>query len=236
MFQYAFAKAYARKVGAKLEISMDWIGRKIFEIDDMPISKKLNKTPEDWVPTNQVNIDLFGYFQKQECLNLYSKNDVKKWFNIRDEYLNAVPEINKYYIAAHLRRGDYISKFSNVYCIVSEQSYLHACDKFNLDRDKIIWFKEEKPHNNSKLDSSLCFLEDFINIMRANVILRANSSFSWWASALSDEEKTQVYSPLVEDKKGQKDVEFVKGNWPCMWSVKNNKMGKYVKHGNLYLR
>jgi hypothetical protein len=54
--------------------------------------------------------------------------------------------------------------------------------------------------------------------MAADVVLRANSTFSWWAALLG---RGRVFSPLVEDRIGDQTVEFVEGNWPRMCDTKN---------------
>ena len=68
------------------------------------------------------------------------------------------------------------------------------------------------------IDLGLPFLEDFILMMNADVVLRANSSFSWWAATLG---RGRILSPLVEDRTGMQDVEFVEGNWPKMVNSHN---------------
>ena len=207
-FQYAFAKAYSLKYNAILEIPNNWIGRKLFNINDPPISKYLPKTELDIIPWGNVNIDLFGYFQFKECYDLYSKQDVRNWFKFQNKWIKILPKKKEYYIACHLRKGDYESKYSDIYCLISESSYLNTCKKFNLDIGKIIWISEENP---TKLPGfeGIEFLPDFMTLYNADVLLRANSCFSLWAGILNEKE---VYSPIVSGKTGKNDVEFVKGN------------------------
>ena len=50
LFQYAFAKSYADKYNCILEIPSDWIGWKIFELEDSVIKEKLPKTEIDEIP------------------------------------------------------------------------------------------------------------------------------------------------------------------------------------------
>lgn len=208
-FQYAFAKAYAKKCNAILEIPTNWIGRKLFNIDDPIISKPLPKTSLDIVPWGKTNIDLFGYFQFKDCYNLYSQQEVKTWFNFKDKWLNLFPK-KENYIACHLRRGDYEDKYSGIYCVITQKSYLLACEKFNLDVNKIIWVSEEIKKNNIECDrENISFLPDFMTLYNADILVRANSCFSLWAGILNGNE---VYSPIVAGKTGIQDVEFTKGN------------------------
>jgi hypothetical protein len=208
-FQYAFAKAYSLKYNAILEIPNNWIGRKLFNINDPSISKSLSKTELDIIPWGNVNIDLFGYFQFKDCYNLYSQQEVKTWFKFKDKWLNLFPK-KESYIACHLRRGDYEDTYSGIYCIITQKSYILACKKFNLDINKVIWVSEENKKNNIECDKeNIPFLPDFMTLYNADILIRANSCFSLWAGILSDKE---VYSPIVVGKTGSHDVEFVKGN------------------------
>ena len=50
LFQYAFAKSYADKYNCILEIPSDWIGWKIFELEDSVIEKKLPKVTGPMLP------------------------------------------------------------------------------------------------------------------------------------------------------------------------------------------
>jgi len=124
-------------------------------------------------------------------------------------------------IAAHIRRGDYIG-LSNIYCLVSENSYVTACRKFGLNPDNISWVQEGNHQQAQDLiDIGVPFLDDFVSLMNADVILRANSSFSWWAATLNT---GRVLSPLLEDRTGIQNVEFVEGNWPRMVDGRNCRM------------
>ncbi len=58
------------------------------------------------------------------------------------------------------------------------------------------------------------FLRDFFALYNADILFRANSTFSWWAATLGNAQN-EVYSPVVEGLVGyQNQVKFVKGNWP----------------------
>ncbi|NJO65432.1 MAG: hypothetical protein HC836_47265 [Richelia sp. RM2_1_2] len=143
------------------------------------------------------------------------------------------PKIKEYYIAAHLRRGDYLTKFAKIYCTVSKKSYFMACDKFNLDKSKIVWISEESPQDSKIIiDKDIEFLTDFFILLNADVILRANSTFSWWAGVLGN---SKIYSPVVGSKVGMHDVDFVEGNWPMMLDAKNN-LNYPTFHSDLKLR
>lgn len=209
-FQYSFAKSYAQKYDAILEIPSNWIGRKLFKnINEPPIYKPLPKTSLDVVPWGEVNIDLFGYFQFKECYSLYSRQETKNWFQFYTKWLDLFPK-EGHYIACHLRRGDYEKVYSQVYCIISKNSYIEACNEFDLDLNKVIWVSEENKKTDTHCEmEGVGFLPDFMTLYHADILLRANSCFSLWAGILNGNE---VYSPVVVGKIGFQDVKFVKGN------------------------
>lgn len=212
-FQYAFARGYANRHGATLEVPKDWIGRNIFDIKDPPISSHLPRTSFDQIPDGKVNIDLHGYYQKQECLDFYARQDAKAWFTIKPEWMKFVSAPSQKYVACHIRKGDFVSKFSKIYCNINCKSYDKTCNEYGLIEDhKIYFFTDEKPTKHRVFEKNkIGFLYDFILIMKANVILRANSTYSWWAATLSG---ARVFSPLVVNLTGSHDVKFIEGNWP----------------------
>jgi hypothetical protein len=217
LFQYAVARKYAELHGARLE-TPDWVGRRLFDLDDPPISRPLSQMAMNHLPWGRVDIDLFGYFQFQEAVERLSVNELRRWFAFRSEWLSRFERPKPYYIAANLRRGDYL-EFDRYFAIVTKQSYVSACEKFGLDVDAMIWVCEEFRQPNPVWDESgLGFVADFLTVMHADVVLRANSTFSWWAALLG---QGQVFSPLVGDRTGYQTVEFVEGNWPRICDSKN---------------
>jgi hypothetical protein len=145
--------------------------------------------------------------------------ELRSWFTFRPEWTALFKRPRPHYIAANLRRGDYLS-LKHIFAIVSEQSYLNACAKFGLDPEALIWVAEELRPPHPMLDrQGLGYLADFFTVISADVVLRANSTFSWWAALLG---RGRVFSPLVEDRTGEQTVEFVEGNWPRMSDTKNS--------------
>lgn len=205
LFQYAFARSYAEKYDAILE-TPQWIGQSIFELSDPTIHHKLPSVDFDEIPNGIVNINLHGYFQSQSAINFMSRSKLKSWFKFRNN-----TNIIKPQIAAHVRRGDYVN-LNNIYCVINKQSYLSACEKHNLSGD-ITWVQDSPCKN-----KDIPFLDDFLLLMNADVLLRANSTFSWWAGTLG---RCRVFSPIVENRIGYQNVEFVEGNWPRMVDTSN---------------
>lgn len=208
IFQYIFARTYAEVYNATLEIP-EWVGEKIFKnVAHQRPSCRLMRTGKDVISWGSVNIDLFGYFQKRQFINFLSTKKVRRWLQFKDEWVKIFKK-NDYSIVAHLRRGDYVEKYSEHYCIVSKESYLKACETYNLPIDKIVWLSEETQKHCSELDNDLQFLPDFFSMINADVLLRANSTFSIWAGFFN---KFKVYSPVVGNVVGLSDVNFIKNN------------------------
>lgn len=233
MFQYAFARAYAEKYNAVLQ-TPEWIGQKIFNISDPPIQNhNLPQTTCDVVPWGQTNIDLLGYFQHKMFLDIMTRSWLKKVFTIQDRWLKHFEKPMNYYIGAHVRKGDY-GGLTSIFAIIKEISYINACDKFGLDSQKLIWVTEENPTCNKIMeDEGIPFLYDFLTLMHANVILRGNSTFSWWAATLSD---AKIYSPNVGDNRGECEVDFIEGNWPKIANFKKWQPHCPQIHDDLHLR
>lgn len=233
LFAYCFAKGFAEANNAKLLIPKDWIGREIFNIsedisDDLP-NDKIVKTYLDHIPSESdikdiakygMVIDLFGYYQFDEALKFYSRSKVKEWLRPNTKWQSMIDENKRkmgFYGVIHKRRGDYLSPYNlTKYCSITDASYDKCIKDYGLDRYKFYEITDAKvDYDIMDYDgfkgTKFEFLPDFFSIMNANVILRANSSFSFWAAALSD---AQIFSPVVEDRVGWNDVEFVQGNHP----------------------
>lgn len=232
MFQYAFARAYAEKYGATLEIP-NWVGEKIFKnVSHHGISRHLPRVPVDKVPWGKVNIDLYGYFQFKRCFDMLFESKLREWFIFQDRWVDTYSR-REGCVAAHIRRGDYSENYSGTFCVITKDSYIQACRKYDLDKQKLIWVSEENPTvdlracdvnyksiNNSMYgsgmyeDNGVSFLPDFFKMINAEVLLRANSTFSFWAGFFR--EGRRMYSPDVGNKIGFSDVEFVAGNWSAL--------------------
>ena len=208
IFQYVFARLYAEKTNSVLEIP-EWIGTKIFKnIDHPKPSRKLPRLSTDEPPNGRVNVDLCGYFQKQHFVDQFDKEKILSWLQFKDGFIDRYRHL-AYDVVAHLRRGDYASKYAHRFCIVSEKSYVDACRKFNLDTENLHWVSQETQTIDPELPEELRFLPDFFTLINAKHLLRANSSFSFWAGFFN---KNKVYSPVVAEKVGLQDVQFSEGN------------------------
>lgn len=214
LFAFVFIKAYAEKYDAELQIPRNWIGRSIFKnMEDItPTNRVLPLLPLDFIPNGDVNINFYGYFQFQEAYDFLSLSKIREWLQFKDEWVDLLTPKNTNYISCHLRRGDYETKYSHIYCTISEESYLEAVSFYGYNPNDIIWVSEQKPR--LKLDClGFNFLPDFFTLMNGEVLFRSNSTFSVWASILGRKDMI-TYAPIVEGITGvNKNVNFQWGNW-----------------------
>lgn len=196
LFQYCVARAYAESINATL-LTPDWPGRYIFENINEPITLKPVGTKfEDEVLDGSSNKDMYGYFQRPEHVALLSRKKIKEWLKPKPKYVK-----KGYDLVFHKRRGDYIK--AGCFAIVSDESYNKSAEKYGYHYSCAKVFSDDRP-----LESQY---DDFFDIMYSRVIFRANSTYSWWAAALSD---GKIYSPIVNDNTGWIDCDFTLGNHP----------------------
>jgi len=198
LFQWFYAKAYAQKIGATLETPY-WTGCAIFE----GISATKDFSPHA--------IDLFDYYQTQDSL-IWTRQQAKAWLKFRPNYQAIFEATPKRPIVAHLRYGDYQCNPQR-YALIQKSSYVAQAKKLGFNEADIYWVSDGTSTARILDSGDVSFMPDFIRLMRAEILLRGNSTFSWWAAVLGESE---VYSPVVGDRTNWLDCEFAKGNWPKM--------------------
>lgn len=250
LFAVAFGLGLARKFSCPLILPDDWIGRKIFK-NDIPgviwesYGKlqsqfhfgQLQTTYIDNIPSESQfyksqQIDLFGYWQFQDCLDLYTEEDVRNWFKWHEWVKEKFPFTANTDIVVHKRRGDYVRQ-PHLYCNILNESFDKATHLILKDSpdSRIVVLEEENPEKDEYCDrENIGFLPDFMRMVHAKYVVRSNSTFSWWPTVFG---KNQVVAPLVEDNVGWYNPEWVMGNWPRMADSKYHPNSKLT---DLYLR
>lgn len=200
MFIWAHAKAFCEQNGYELHTE-EWVGEHIFTLDN-------------WIPrpvTGTEDIVIDGYCQNQESL-IYSRADCRRWFELKrgvKAELEAFQFPQSTYV--HLRRGDY--KSSSGYPLVSLSSAVRAMNEFGLGCEYRT-ASDDSPLELSTFTGELSFLPDFYRLMKAPILFRSNSSFSFWAGVLSH---GRIFSPIITGLAGgveHDNVPFVEGNHP----------------------
>ncbi len=216
LFTYAFARGYAERHGCELRTG-PWLGQEIFQIDDPLIER--NNLPlhtEFDVPEGAVDISLRTYAMSQKAIDWYTRSQVREWFTFRPKIAAALQGLEIPKICAHLRHGDFIGHSGFV--AVSKQSYLDAAEQCGFIPD-LCFVSEENPRKADDLPENISyFLPDFHVLRQATILLRANSSFSWWAATLAQNQV--VLAPdLTGIPAGRTEPQyapFVLGNWPAI--------------------
>tara|TARA_B100001094_G_scaffold325262_1_gene379298 strand:- start:6208 stop:7689 length:1482 start_codon:yes stop_codon:yes gene_type:complete len=189
-----------------------------------------------------------------KLLQIMKSNDVKTLYKFSEKVKNTdiykmLEKKKGTYDVAHIRRGDIAHKsYIGAHSMISKQSYLKAFRKYGYDERNLIWISDEislrtksplglssdyfnRGHNwtypmgeDEKEGIIFDFLPDFLILYFARTIFRANSSFSFWGSFLSD---AKVYSPVVKSKPKhlrnsyyEMDVDFEEGNHPAFMGSK----------------
>jgi hypothetical protein len=193
-FQWAHAKSFCEQNNHELRCE-EWVGEQIFTLDGyVPIR-----------PDGTEQIQLFGYFQRQEDL-IYSRADCRRWFNLRPEVYAETIRIQPLMPHVHLRRGDYASAG---YPLISEKAAEAALAEHGFGDEAYVIVSDEGQN------PELRIVHDFVRLMRAPVLFRANSTFSFWAGVLSH---GRIFAPIITGLKGgveHDDVKYVEGNWPA---------------------
>lgn len=214
LFEFASAKARAEREGLELRCLM-WEGKFLFEDCN---------DPEPTFDGTEIvhNGEHDGYCQHQDDIDKYSRADCLRWFAFHKDVAHALADSNMYgYAVAHNRVGDYANLG---YVVVKRESIMRLCPN-----NKIHVLSEEEPTQCRTMPDFVSFAPDFFKLMTARVVIRANSSFSWWAATLNTHADI-ILSPIVTGLKGgqEHDCEFVIGNHPRFCDLPN--------HSDLHLK
>ncbi len=236
LFIYCFARGYAEHMGAELQVP-PWIGQKLFvNATEPPITRNFHWTELDSLSQlplgywfGRTDIAIRAYCQHQVYLDYYTRAKAREWLTLKPEFeAYSTKRLEPAFSAAHVRRGDYVTDpfLRQNYCEVSDESYEKAIEQWNIP-EPIYRVQEGARSYLAELEAQgLSFLPDFLLLRDATHLLRANSSFSWWAATLGH---GKVYSPLVADKVGLQDIIFIEGNWPVT-------AGRFKNQSDLHLK
>jgi hypothetical protein len=238
LFGYCFARAYAEKMGCDLEVQGGLYPQKwniVFQGTDHPaVSRELPIRQsfdfEKW--EGQTDIRIEGFCQHQKNL-IYTRRQIREWLRFTPEVEEMVAGIESVQILCNQRLGDYCLP-CNPFAWVSRESYIECANRFGLGASNITWqdgdthypwpgidaslFKRHEHH--AEFDERMDFLPDFVVMMRAKNLIRANSTFGWWAHELGSNErvfcpdvtKVDANQGVVGLKRVPQFVPFVEGN------------------------
>lgn len=147
---------------------------------------------------------LVGYFQSEKYFEKHADH-IKKIFSIDEETKKIIDQkygevLKNKPVAVHVRRGDYL-KLSNVHPPCTIEYYKEALASFPNDTtfllisDDIPWCKKNFMQNNFVFAEENEDIVDFYLISLCNGAIISNSSFSWWASWLIENDDKKIISP-----------------------------------------
>ena len=172
------------------------------------------------------NAWLNGYWQSEKYFQGIKKI-ICQDFSPRQELLKKVRQIadsihsNPYSVSIHIRRGDYLTEFSQSFAACSIDYYKQAISHisaivdnphFYIFSDDIKWAKENLALNAAMTfiepDSKIGDFKDMYLISQCRHHINANSSFSWWGAWLGEKTDSIVIAPnqWFTDKPYPKDT------------------------------
>jgi hypothetical protein len=192
---------------------------------------------------------IFAKYTRQELLSYLEFSDEVK----SSEVYRFYESLQGTYDVAHVRRDDITFRTDHSgYSVISLDSYRRAFEKFDCDPDLVVLVSDDDSLRTPRLDFHdsprennwnypfgqdpmpevfYPFFQDFLKMIFARRLFRANSSFSWWAAFLS---KGQVYSPILQDRidyptqRREIHCEFEEGNEPHWFYLKGEECDRIV--------
>ena len=173
------------------------------------------------------NAYYIGFFQSEKYYTGYEKY-VQELFTIKVKYQqlfeSSMGEFmrRKKNIAVHIRRGDYLNQEGeNISLSLTyyKKSLAQIADLQNYNvifvSDDIEWVKQQFTEFPDALFCSNHFMVDLQILMHADILVLANSSFSWWGAYLN-KKNAVVYAPyywLGNKDKGTSPKDILCHNW-----------------------
>jgi len=211
LFQYCFGRIIAEELGYKLKAGpIPGFSNTAKEVDGHDyssyptdlllghIEKKIKRQEIDLkallADKRKRKIVINGFFQRYEYYKPYKSQIKNDWLRL-DKPVEKHPDPDD--ILLYVRRGDYVKygialPFSYYADGLKKAKYNRVFLCSNDLKDPFISsFKRYKPIMHEMAEDPM---DDFRFIMSFNKIIQSASTFSWWASFLSD--ATEIYTPI----------------------------------------
>lgn len=154
-------------------------------------------------PVDNVDYVMEGYWQSYKYFD-FCIDEVRKVFGFDYSF-------RKYECAIHIRRGDYVTEFSDKHPAVTEQ-YLDLAIKkmmhLNQRKSYFIFFSDDPDWAENYAKSRFVTyyvsrnrtpMEDFKLMMGCGDFIISNSSYSWWAAYLNANTNKTVITPSEDN-------------------------------------
>jgi len=134
-------------------------------------------------------------------------------------------------ISLHVRRGDYLSKYSHIYHTQTNNYYSesinHILNNLGAENitvfifsDDIEWCKANMQLSYNHViidDSSIGTHEEMVLMSQCDHNIIANSTFSWWAAWINNNPHKMIIAPKKWFTDPYKNVEYINSIYPSSW-------------------
>jgi hypothetical protein len=172
-----------------------------------------------------------GFFQTSEYFSLIGSTEIHSWFDLKNEseefkkLRSEILEVKPY--ALHVRRGDY-RNFQKSFGLLETSYFTSSVDQLRkLYGERPIWVFSDEPESVAKefsasnlklsrfiLPSELNASETLKLMSLAHAQVISNSTFSWWAGALSESQRVVYPEPWFKTNEGWlRNDELALPNW-----------------------
>jgi hypothetical protein len=157
------------------------------------------------IPFFDSNLKLIGHFQSEkyffnfssEIKNLFEIDEITKKY-LNEKYFDLYKNPN---CSIHVRRGDYLNH-PNHHPVLDREYFKNVINKFDSNTffyifsDDLNWCKENFDFVKNKIIvEGNTDVQDLYLMSMCNDNIIANSSFSWWAAWLNQNENKKIYAP-----------------------------------------
>lgn len=222
MFQYAFLRSTAQRLGVKFYCP-PWKGEPLFNLNDQDekvsqpegITKEYQQLSTPGYSDDAHNIEdgteIFGYFQTEKYYD--HPELVRQWFSLKEEKIKSIKEkFNNFdfsnSIGMHLRFGDVVGQLKRP---PMRRSYYQKALSYIPRQDKILVFSDEPQRAEDLLkglSDNFFFVkgnqnyEDLYLMTQCQHFICSYSTFSWWGAWLGGDAKAKN-RVIVYPKEGQ---------------------------------
>jgi hypothetical protein len=159
------------------------------------------------IPVENKNLYLRGYFQSWKYFEQHiplMRSTISDFQSENPVYRNLLEQIqSEQWIAIHLRRGDYIHN-QEIYATTSKKFYSNAIRNLTASNQNLhsVIFTDSPEYVTELVPShdlvisiaeDLTPMENLILMSKAQALIGANSTFSWWAGLIMDENKRKIF-------------------------------------------
>ena len=232
MFQYAILRLVSKKQNLKYTFTKNWLGKDIFDINyglnENKVKLKLfneglNKYNPDVFNISD-NTQLNGFWQSEKYFE-DNEDFVKNIFKIKP--IDFEPNINNIfcddYCVIHFRGGDYKSHnyIPSKTWYDNSKKYIKAINndiKFVVITDDIKLAKHFFPSDEILTNN---MITDFHILLKSHTKIISSSTFSWWASWLGNNDKTDIIVAPNKWLNHNNQIKKVNGFYPFDIQTKN---------------